>query len=45
MKNDYEQATLIAIGAAQEVILGLKSDILLRESDLDPFLTIWDDDE
>ena len=44
MKNDYETAAVTVIGSAHEVILGSKTEIP-RDSDVDPFLDVMDDDE
>lgn len=44
MKNEYETATVVAIGSAHDVILGTKEDIP-RDSDQDQFLNVMDDDE
>lgn len=44
MKNEYESASVAVIGSAHDVILGTKEDIP-RDSDLDQFLNVMDDDE
>jgi hypothetical protein len=45
MKNDYESATVNAIGSAHDVILGVKEQLPPSESDTDLWCLIMDDDE